>query len=53
MRERPIQDLLDALGQLGGDARSEQNNGGPPVLVQAAGLRGGKARCAAICRASS
>ena len=36
MRERPIQDLLDALGQLGADARSERN-GCPPVVVRAAG----------------
>jgi 3-phosphoshikimate 1-carboxyvinyltransferase len=44
MRERPIQDLLDALAQLGGDARSETGNGCPPVLVRAAGLRGGRAK---------
>jgi len=46
MRERPIQDLLDALGQLGAEARSEQNNGCPPVLVHAQGLRGGRAEVA-------
>jgi 3-phosphoshikimate 1-carboxyvinyltransferase len=44
MRERPIQDLLDALGQLGGDARSETDNRCPPVLVRGAGLRGGRAK---------
>ena len=33
MRERPIQDLLDALRQLGGDAVSERDNGCPPVTV--------------------
>jgi 3-phosphoshikimate 1-carboxyvinyltransferase len=44
MRERPIEDLLDALRQLGVDARSERGNGYPPVLVQARGLRGGQAR---------
>jgi 3-phosphoshikimate 1-carboxyvinyltransferase len=44
MRERPIQDLLDALGQLGVAARSESGNGCPPVVVEAAGLHGGVAR---------
>jgi 3-phosphoshikimate 1-carboxyvinyltransferase len=44
MRERPIQDLLDGLAQLGVDATSEKGNGCPPVLVRAAGLRGGTAR---------
>ena len=43
MHERPIQDLLDALTLLGADARSEQNNGCPPVCVSAAGLAGGRA----------
>jgi len=43
MRERPIQDLLDALEQLGVAARSETGNGCPPVLVEACGLRGGRA----------
>jgi 3-phosphoshikimate 1-carboxyvinyltransferase len=44
MRERPIGDLLDALGQLGATARSELNNGCPPVVVHANGLPGGTAR---------
>jgi len=43
MRERPIGDLLDALGQLGGDAKSEHDQGCPPVVVRADGLRGGTA----------
>ena len=43
MRERPIQDLLDGLNDLGSDARSERNTGCPPVRVRAAGLRGGQA----------
>ncbi|HID76065.1 MAG TPA: 3-phosphoshikimate 1-carboxyvinyltransferase [Planctomycetaceae bacterium] len=43
MRQRPIEDLLDALRQLGADARSEAATGCPPVLVHATGLRGGKA----------
>ena len=46
MRERPVQDLLDALGQLGVEARSEQGTGCPPVVVRAAGLRGGRAEVA-------
>jgi 3-phosphoshikimate 1-carboxyvinyltransferase len=43
MRERPIQDLLDALQQLGASAVSESGNGCPPVVVRAAGLPGGRA----------
>jgi 3-phosphoshikimate 1-carboxyvinyltransferase len=42
MRERPVQDLLDALGQLGAQVASESNNGCPPVLIQADGLPGGQ-----------
>lgn len=44
MRERPIQDLLDSLGQLGVDARSELGTGCPPVIVNAHGLPGGRVR---------
>jgi 3-phosphoshikimate 1-carboxyvinyltransferase len=44
MRERPIQDLLDALHQLGAHARSEFDNACPPVVIEAAGLPGGTAR---------
>ena len=44
MRERPIQDLLDALGQLGVRAFSERGNGCPPVVVEADGLAGGTVR---------
>ncbi len=43
MHERPIGDLLDALSQLGADARSEADNQCPPVVVHAAGLKGGRA----------
>jgi 3-phosphoshikimate 1-carboxyvinyltransferase len=46
MRERPIQDLLDALRQLGGEAVSEAGNGCPPVIVRGRGLRGGRATVA-------
>jgi 3-phosphoshikimate 1-carboxyvinyltransferase len=41
MRERPIDDLLAALQQLGVDARSIHANGCPPVVVRASGLPGG------------
>jgi len=44
MRQRPIGDLLDALRQLGADVNSEQGDGCPPVVANAAGLRGGAAR---------
>jgi 3-phosphoshikimate 1-carboxyvinyltransferase len=44
MRERPIEDLLSALQQLGVHARSEHNNGCPPVIVEAHGLDGGRTR---------
>ncbi|MFN3466354.1 MAG: 3-phosphoshikimate 1-carboxyvinyltransferase [Candidatus Brocadiales bacterium] len=44
MRERPIQDLLDCLNQLGADVRSKFNNGCPPVIIKARGLEGGQAR---------
>ncbi|MBN9120576.1 MAG: 3-phosphoshikimate 1-carboxyvinyltransferase [Planctomycetes bacterium] len=37
MRERPIQDLLDALSQLGARATSETGNGCPPVLIESSG----------------
>lgn len=46
MRERPIEDLLATLRQLGADARSELGNGCPPVIVQARGLPGGTAEIA-------
>ncbi len=35
MRERPIEDLLHALRQVGLIARSENGNGCPPVLIEA------------------
>ena len=46
MRERPVEDLLDALRQLGADVRSESENGCPPVLARASGLPGGRATVA-------
>ncbi|MBX3027466.1 3-phosphoshikimate 1-carboxyvinyltransferase [bacterium] len=47
MRERPIQDLVDALGRLGARLRSEAGTGSPPVLVEADGLPGGATELAA------
>jgi 3-phosphoshikimate 1-carboxyvinyltransferase len=44
MRERPIEDLLTALRQLGVTACCEQQNGYPPVIIEANGLHGGTAR---------
>ncbi|MFO0846317.1 MAG: 3-phosphoshikimate 1-carboxyvinyltransferase [Gemmataceae bacterium] len=44
MRERPIADLLEALGQLGVQARSERGNGCPPVVIDGGSWRGGKVR---------
>lgn len=44
MRERPIEDLLEAIRQLGGDARSENGDGCPPVQIDTTGLRGGTAQ---------
>jgi 3-phosphoshikimate 1-carboxyvinyltransferase len=42
MQERPIEDLLAALRQLGVKAWTENGNGCPPVIVEADGLRGGR-----------
>lgn len=47
MRERPIQDLLGALAQLGARVRSATGNGCPPVFIDADGLVGGRARISA------
>lgn len=44
MRERPIQELLEAIEQLGGRAYAERGNGCPPVVVEASGLGGGRVR---------
>jgi 3-phosphoshikimate 1-carboxyvinyltransferase len=41
MRERPIEDLLAALRQLGADAQCELGNGCPPVTIESHGLVGG------------
>ncbi len=44
MHERPIEDLIDALRQLGANVATEKNNGCPPVIVRPAqnGLGGGQ-----------
>jgi 3-phosphoshikimate 1-carboxyvinyltransferase len=42
MRERPIQQLIDALNQLGADVVSIDGSGCPPVLINAHGLTGGR-----------
>jgi 3-phosphoshikimate 1-carboxyvinyltransferase len=44
MRERPIEDLLSALRQLGAEAFCEGPNGYPPVIVRSSGLNGGPVR---------
>ncbi|MCX7668594.1 MAG: 3-phosphoshikimate 1-carboxyvinyltransferase, partial [Anaerolineae bacterium] len=46
MRQRPIQDLLDALGQLGVEAVGESAGVCPPVVVRARGMTGGTATIA-------
>ena len=42
MYERPIGDLLDALALLDVDARSENNNGCPPIRISGGRVKGGK-----------
>ncbi len=46
MRQRPIEDLLVALRQLGADVYCERADGCPPVAVRASGLAGGQATVA-------
>ena len=41
MGERPMQDLLDGLGQINVNARSTENNGCPPIEVTGDGIAGG------------
>lgn len=41
MRERPIEDLLKALSELGARVSSLNKNGCPPVIIQGQGLKGG------------
>ena len=44
MRQRPIGDLLEALCQLGVDAKSSHGNSCPPVVIRGGGLPGGRCR---------
>ena len=44
MRERPIQDLVDGLRQLGVDAECPLGTGCPPVTINARGLPTGTVR---------
>ena len=44
MRERPVQELLDGLAQLGVKTRSVTGNGCPPVEVEGRGMPGGRTR---------
>lgn len=44
MRERPMGDLLDALRQLGVDAKAEFGNGCPPLIIRSNGTPSGKAK---------
>ena len=44
MRQRPIEDLLEALRALGCDAASLRGDGCPPVRVGGRGIPGGRAR---------
>ncbi|MCP4627883.1 MAG: 3-phosphoshikimate 1-carboxyvinyltransferase [bacterium] len=51
MAQRPIQDLMDALGQLGVRIHSKNQNGCPPVEISGAALGGGSVNV--NCRTSS
>jgi 3-phosphoshikimate 1-carboxyvinyltransferase len=44
MHERPIQDLLDGLNQIGAAARSVDDNGCPPVDIAAGRITGNRVR---------
>ncbi|MGR3311110.1 MAG: 3-phosphoshikimate 1-carboxyvinyltransferase, partial [Candidatus Brocadiales bacterium] len=44
MQDRPIQDLIDCLNQLGADVSSKYNNSCPPVLIKAKEFVGGRAK---------
>jgi len=51
MQERPIQDLIDGLRQLGVRARAVNNNGCPPVEIKGGDIEGGSV--ALKCKISS
>jgi 3-phosphoshikimate 1-carboxyvinyltransferase len=44
MRQRPLQPLIAALNQIGGDVSSVLGTGCPPIRVNAKGVRGGTVR---------
>ncbi len=44
LQRRPMQPLLDALGQLGVKAISIKGNGYPPIKIQGGGITGGTAK---------
>ena len=41
MQQRPMQDLIDGLNQMGVKSRSVKNNGCPPIEVEAGKIQGG------------
>jgi 3-phosphoshikimate 1-carboxyvinyltransferase len=41
LRRRPMQPMLDALGQIGVEAYSTKGNGTPPLIVKGGGIKGG------------
>jgi len=43
IQKRPMQPLLDALGQLGVSAYSPMGDGSPPIVIEGGGLKGGVA----------
>jgi 3-phosphoshikimate 1-carboxyvinyltransferase len=43
LQRRPMQPLLDALGQLGVEAYSSKGNGAPPIVVEGGTFQGGRA----------
>jgi 3-phosphoshikimate 1-carboxyvinyltransferase len=51
MQERPIQDLIDGLSQIGVKVRALNNNGCPPVEVEGGRVKGGSV--ALRCKTSS
>lgn len=42
MQQRPMQDLIDGLNQMGVKSRTVKNNGCPPIEVEAIKIQGGK-----------
>jgi 3-phosphoshikimate 1-carboxyvinyltransferase len=46
MRERPVEDLVDAMRELGADVRYGEKEGRFPLIVEGGGIRGGTAQVA-------